>query len=44
MKLGPLPDAQWIRAFIASLRALDPGFMTFRLARCTRTVLLVVPV
>jgi hypothetical protein len=32
MKLGLLPDA------------VDPGFMTFRLVRRTRTVLLVVPV
>jgi hypothetical protein len=40
MKLGPLPDALE-PAFTASARR---GFMAFRLARYTRTVLLVVPV
>ena len=31
MKIGPLPDA------------LEPGFMAFRLARHTRSVMLMVP-
>jgi hypothetical protein len=42
MKLGLLPDALKVGAFTALERL--GGFMAFRLARCTRTVLLVVPV